>query len=71
MIDLTSAEEALKHLNHLKNTYNFDIEKPMQIYKSDYRIEVTYLGNTIYLIDTHCLDMTINEFFKKGDNNEL
>lgn len=71
MIDLTSAEEALKHLSHLKNTYNFDIEKPMHIYKSDYRIEVTYLGNTIYLVDTHCLDMTINDFFKKENSDEL
>jgi len=69
MIDLTSKEEALKHIQHIKNTFGNDLEEPLKIYKSDYRLEMRYLNNLIYLIDTSTLDMKIDDFLK-GDEKE-
>ena len=66
MIDLTSKEEAVKHIQHL-NTTLVDFEKPLTIYKTDYRIEAKYLGHTIYMIDTRVLDIKLDDILKSGD----
>ena len=67
MIDLTSKEEAIKHLQHIKSTF-VDLEQPTTIYKSDYRFEVKYLGNTIFLIDTRTLDIKIDDLLGDKEN---
>lgn len=67
MIDLTSKEEAVKHLQHIQNTFvNFD--KPLTIYKDEYKLEMRYLGNTIYMLNTKPLDIKIDDFIKKADD---
>lgn len=69
MIDLTSVEEAIKHIKHIDNTF-VDIENPLTIYKTDYRIEAKYLGHTIYLLDTKVLDIKIDELIKENNKTD-
>lgn len=69
MIDLTSKEEAIKHLIHIQNTL-VDIEEPLKGYKDDYTFQLTYLGNVIYMINTRPLDIKIEDLLK-GDSNAL
>ena len=66
MIDLTSKEEAIKHLQHIKNTL-VDIEEPLKSYKDDYTFQLTYLGNVIYMINTRPLDIKIDEIIKEEE----
>ncbi len=66
MIDLTSKEEAIKHLQHIKNTF-VDIEEPLKGYKDDYTFQLTYLGNVIYMINTRPLDIKIDEIIKEKE----
>lgn len=66
MIDLTSKEEAIKHLSHIKSTIN-DIERPLHFEKGKYELKAVYLGNVIYYINTMPLDMTIDDFFKENN----
>jgi len=67
MIDLTSKEEAVKHLQHIENTI-VDIEEPLKGYKDDYTFQLTYLGNVIYMINTRPLDIKINDLIKEKTN---
>lgn len=69
MIDLTNKEEAVKHIQHIKNTF-VNLEEPTTIYKSDYRLEVQYLGNTIFLIDTRTLDIKIDDLLKEKNDEK-
>lgn len=66
MIDLTSKEEAIKHLQHIESTL-VDIEEPLQGYKDDYTFQLTYLGNVIYMINTRPLDIKIDEIIKEKE----
>lgn len=66
MIDLTSSEEAIKHMQHIKATVYCDIDEPLKFYKSDYKLECNYLGNTIYMLNTRALDMTLDQFCKEN-----
>jgi len=66
MIDLTSKEEAIKHLQHIKNTF-VDIEEPLQGYRDDYTFTLSYLGNVIYMINTRPLDIKIDEIIKEKE----
>ena len=68
MINLTSKEEAIKHLAHVKGTYAADIENPLHFEKGKYEFKAVYLGNVIYYVNTEPLDMTIDEFFKENNN---
>lgn len=69
MIDLTSKEEAIKHLQHIKNTF-VDIEEPLKGYKDDYTFQLTYLGNVIYMINTRPLDIKINDLIRSNYGEE-
>ena len=69
MIDLTSKEEAIKHLSHIKSTIN-DIENPLHFEKGKYEFKAVYLGNVIYYVNTKPLDMTIDDFFKENNNEK-
>ena len=71
MIDFGSKEEALKHIQHIKNTYGVDFENPTTIYKTDYKIEVYYLNNLIYMINTKPLDIKLDDFLKEQKNENI
>lgn len=64
MVDWNNREEVIKHLQHIKTTY-IDLDKPTQIIKGDYRLEVYYLGSLIYFIDTKPLDIKLDDFLKE------
>ena len=68
MKDLESKEEAVKHLQHIKNTL-VNLDEPTTIYKTDYRFEIKYLNNTILLIDTRTLDIKIDDLLGGNDEN--
>lgn len=63
MKNLTSEEEIIKHIQHITNT-QVDIKEPLKIYKTDYKIEIYYLGNLIYLLDTTTLDKKIEDILR-------
>ena len=65
MIDFNSKEEAIKHIQHIKNTYDFDLENPIKIQKSDYELKICYLGNLIFMINTKPLDIKLEDYLKE------
>jgi hypothetical protein len=65
MIDFNSKEEVIKHIQHIKNTYDFDIDNPTKIYKGEYELKIYYLGNLIYMINTKPLDIKLDDFLKE------
>lgn len=69
MIDFNSKEEALKHIQHIKNTFGVDLDNPTSIYKNDYKLEIYYLNNLIYMIDTAPLDIKLDDFLKEQNEN--
>lgn len=67
-IDYTSPDEVIKHLSHVENTIGVDFNNPFSGLKTDYRIELYYLGNMFYCLDTSVFDKKIDDFLKKEHN---
>ena len=69
-IDYSSPDEVIKHLSHVKNTIGIDYNNPFGAFKTDYRIELYYLGNMFYCLDTSVVDKKIDDFLKESEEND-
>lgn len=70
MTNYTSPDEVIKHLDHVKNTYGIDYNNPFGAIKTKYTIDLYYLGNLFYHLDTSCFDKEIDEFLKEKQNGQ-